>query len=290
MRKYLLITTFAIFFIGLLLPYCNLKNNYYIGSLARIVQTEEKYNYFSNDNLRDILDISYLGTKEPDPTSLLARKITVNSGGDSFMILEVKTIFDIKMEELTVDGRAFIKPPTKKEATIPYPSTYNYYQTTNDCGPYNTAAIVRALKNVSVSSSKFAENIGWRLPNKYTLPWGLEEQLKQNEIRIKIYHLKKYTDQEKLSFLKYNLSDNKPIIILGKKNNWQHYITLLGYDSDKEIVYVYDSYHEKGQNGLTKDDNGEKPGNRNLKFTEILDFWRGGGMYGLYKWYALVAG
>lgn len=57
---------------------------------------------------------------------------------------------------------------------IEYPSQYNYRQTTNDCGPFNVAAVVRALI-ADVDSKEFAKNIGWRLPNKYTLPGGMEE-------------------------------------------------------------------------------------------------------------------
>src|SRR3989338_4079034 len=62
----------------------------------------------------------------------------------------------------------------KASASIFYPSAYNYRQTKNDCGPFNIAAVVRVLKDENVDSASFAEEIGWRLPNKYTLPWGLE--------------------------------------------------------------------------------------------------------------------
>ena len=35
-------------------------------------------------------------------------------------------------------------------------------------------------------------------------------------------------------------------------------------------------------------DNGELPGNRTLSSESLLTFWKGGGMYGLYEWYAIV--
>jgi len=188
-------------------------------------------------------------------------------------------------------------PPTidknqiKTTSLIDYPSGFNYRQTTNDCGPYNTAAVVRAIKKIEVDSQKFAEEIEWRLPNKYTLPWGLEKQLKENEIAIEKPNLRFLSDKEKISFLQQQLSQKKPIIILGETDGFEHYITVFGFDSSKDEFYVYDSLNDKNPTleGLTKDDNADFPGNKTFTSKELLDFWRGGGMYGIYRWYAIVA-
>lgn len=86
-------------------------------------------------------------------------------------------------------------------STIGYPSEFNYRQTVNDCGPFNVAAVVRALTNQEISSAEFAKNIEWRLPNKYTLPWGMEKQLKENRISVEIPNAKALSDEEKITFL-----------------------------------------------------------------------------------------
>lgn len=185
---------------------------------------------------------------------------------------------------LTID-----KSKISNSASLNYPSEFNYRQTINDCGPYNTAAVVRILTNNKVDSADFAKNTQFRLPNKYTLPWGLEKQLKDNGLEIEIPNFKHLADIDKILFLKERLSQENPIIILGQVKNYEHYITLLGFDDNKNEFYVYDSMFDKGENGLTKDANGELPGNRNLTSEELLNFWRGGGMYGLYKWYAIIA-
>lgn len=174
-------------------------------------------------------------------------------------------------------------------STINYPPVYNYRQTINDCGPFNAAAIVRALTKNEISSSEFAKNIEWRLPNKYTLPWGMEKQLKQNGVTIEIPNIKALSDEEKILFLQERLSRGKPIIILGERDNYEHYISIFGFDSTKDEFYVYDSLFEKGEEGFTIDENDSLPGNRNFTSEELLNFWRGGGMYGLYNWYAIVA-
>lgn len=172
----------------------------------------------------------------------------------------------------------------KTISLIDYPSKFNYKQTANDCGPYNTAAVVRALKKEEVDSQTFAEEIGWRLPNKYTLPWGLEEQLEENGITIEKPNLRFSSDEEKILFLQQELSLRKPIIILGERSNFEHYVTIFGFDASKDEFYIYDSLGE-----ADKDDNFNLPGNKTFSSEELLNFWRKGGMYGLYKWYAIVA-
>ncbi len=176
------------------------------------------------------------------------------------------------------------KNQIKTVSLIDYPSKFNYQQTRNDCGPFNTAAVVRALKKEEIDSQLFAEEIEWRLPNKYTLPWGLEKQLKENSIAIEVPDLKSLSDEEKMLFLQQQLSQAKPVIILGEINNAEHYMTIFGFDSSKDEFYVYDSLENS-----EVDANGNLPGNKVLSSKELLDFWRDGGMFGIYKWYAIVS-
>lgn len=187
------------------------------------------------------------------------------------------------------------EPPTityaniAQASLIDYPEQYNFRQTINDCGPFNVAAVVRTLSQQEVSSATFAEEIGWRLPNKYTLPWGMEAQLKDHGIEIEIPNIKKLSDEEKLDYLKEQLSLKHPITLLGQQENYEHYITLLGFDSKKDEFYAYDPLGKKGEEGFVLDENEALPGNRTLKSSELLEFWRGGGMYGVYEWYGIVS-
>ena len=177
------------------------------------------------------------------------------------------------------------------QSLIEYPSKYNYRQTINDCGPFNTSAVIRALKGEDNDPQFYVKKMTWRLPNKYTIPWGLENQLNESGISTEVVQLKTLSDDEKIIFLKERLSQKKPIIILGGRDNYEHYLTLFGFDSNNEQFYIYDSLFKKNDTveGLTVDDNYELPGNRNYTNKELLNFWENGGMYGLFQWYAIVA-
>lgn len=178
----------------------------------------------------------------------------------------------------------------QEKMIIDYPREFHFLQTENDCGPFNVAAVTRTLNNKEVSSAEFAENIGWRMPNNYTMPWGLEAQLKEQGIPIELPNLPVFTDKERIDFLHERLSQGKLIIILGAKDTIQHYLTLFGFCRKEDEFYVYDSLMEKASPGLTVDKNGRQAGNRTLSSEELLDFWKGGGMYGKFIWYAIVAG
>ncbi len=187
----------------------------------------------------------------------------------------------------------FQSPPEFDESiladviSLNYPSEYNFRQSVNDCGPFNVAAVVRAIKRELVSSAEFAETMQWRLNNNYTLPWGLEDQLRENGISFETPNLWKLSDEDKIIYLKFQLSYFNPIILLGEQDGFQHYITLLGYK--KNDFFVYNSLLDKGElEGLTVDENGVHPGNMNMSSEELLEFWSEGGVYGIYNWYALV--
>lgn len=181
--------------------------------------------------------------------------------------------------------------PEGKSASIPYSSEFNYRQTVNDCGPFNTAAIVRALTGQAVSSAEFAEEIGWRLPNNYTIPNGLVKQLESHGLNATAPNVKKLSDEQKIVYLQQELTEGHPIIILGERDGFEHYITLFGFNAEKDELYLYDSFHDKDEDNpeYTIDSNGNNSGNQVYTSEELLNFWRGGGMYGLYEWYAIVA-
>ncbi len=171
---------------------------------------------------------------------------------------------------------------------IKFSSDFNLKQTYNDCGPYNCFALLKALgKDVNLNEIK--KYMNWRLKNNYTLPWGIEETIKRFNIKIKKYNFSVMNDDIKIEYIKKEISIGNPIIILGGINQYQHYITIFGYTND--TFFIYDSLLKKdiNKNGnFTIDENNDLPGNKNLTKTELLNFWKNGGKFLFFNWYALI--
>jgi hypothetical protein len=175
-------------------------------------------------------------------------------------------------------------------ASLPFASRYNLLQTYNDCGPYSCAIVVHVLTQTDVDINEFVRNMEWRLPNKISLPWGLEKLLLHYGVKAEIPLLIFFSRKERIKYLKAQLSSGKPIILLGLKNGMGHYLTLLGYEDDE--FYVYDSWHTKNPlkpGSYTYDDNGILPGNLTLSEEKLLSFWEGSEKFLFFAWYALVA-
>lgn len=197
---------------------------------------------------------------------------------------------ELQQQEEYTDGTKAEEAQSIDMVLIPYPSNYNFAQDYNNCGPYNSAAVVRALTGDNVSSAEFAKTITHRIQYNWTLPEGLTEQLNQNGITTETPDLSLFTDEEKITYLKEQISSYHPVILLIKKDDFQHYITIFGYDSGKDEFYIYDSLMERLEGGLTKDENENLPGNKTISTNKLLEMWAGGGMLGMYEWLAIICG
>lgn len=171
--------------------------------------------------------------------------------------------------------------------TLEFPSTYNFRQGPNECGPYATSAFIEAAVG-KVSIEKILRDWSWRLPGGYTHPRAIESTVRLYGIAPRPLSLRALSDEEKIRFLQEELWQGGPLLLLVKMYGYQHYITLLGYNRNTEIFFVYNSLLRKGEEGMTADDNGMLPGNRNISAEELLAAWSQGGIAGFYTWYALT--
>ena len=73
-----------------------------------------------------------------------------------------------------------------------------------------------------------------------------------------------------LETLKTRLTAGTPIIVLiGNSLNWQHYMTLVGYDDTTNEMYFFDSLK-------SFDENNGQPGNRTITTDYFLKLWNNG--------------
>ena len=134
-------------------------------------------------------------------------------------------------------------------------SSYFEKQDKNQCGGYSSAYVLRYLGE-DIKGKDAYDNLGRKLSNGYVLPQALTDLFSSYG-----YHSRLYRGD--LEQLKMRLSQGNPIIILiGDKFNWQHYVTVVGYDKDS--IYFYDS---------NKDTDNSKGYNRIMSSTEFIDLW-----------------
>lgn len=175
-----------------------------------------------------------------------------------------------------------------RSALIPFESSLNFRQSYNDCGPFSAKAAINAVKKKNIPIKELKANLKWRLKNNYTLPVGVEGLLKKYGIKVQTINLARSNDDERIAYLKKQLMRGSPIILLIGIGRYQHYITLLGYNSQGFIIY--DSLLKASEKSKihTVDLNGSLPGNNILSRAELLKSWSKGGMYGLYRYYGIV--
>lgn len=134
----------------------------------------------------------------------------------------------------------------------------------NQCAAFSTAFVLRNV-GIAAEGSEVYTQIPYKIPiSGYVLPKGIASYLESQGIKANIF-------KGTLESLKSRLVQRtEPIIVLvGNGLLWQHYMTLVGYDSEKQEMYFFDS----GRDG---DENGELPGNRTMAEDYFAKWWDNG--------------
>jgi hypothetical protein len=124
-----------------------------------------------------------------------------------------------------------------------------------------------------------ADSIGLKLKDRFTLPIGLENYLKDQNMDVENNNAIGLNETQKIEYLKYQLSTGKAGILLVKipEVSWYylHYIAILGYDNSD--FFVYDSLAPRdGTSKYTIDLNGSNPGNKSIPTEELIQIWNEG--------------
>jgi predicted double-glycine peptidase len=163
-----------------------------------------------------------------------------------------------------------------------------YRQTLNNCAPYSVMAVINILTGEIKDPEILAKETKWRIIKNLTFPQGLIDLLRKNNIRTKEYSLKIYKNDEKIMWLKNQIDNGSPIILLVKVKNIQHYFTVIGYDENGFMLY--DSLQEKQNENTRKTiiDKEEYAGNRYYTNNELINLWNNGGYKIFFRNWAVV--
>ncbi|GHT70498.1 hypothetical protein FACS1894110_22140 [Spirochaetia bacterium] len=163
-----------------------------------------------------------------------------------------------------------------------------YRQTLNNCGPYAVMGVINILQEKIQDPEILAKETRWRIIKNLTFPQGVVDLLHKYDIKTKEYSLKLYSNEDKKIWLKNQVDNGSPIILLVKVKNIQHYFTVLGYDEDGFMLY--DSLQENDINNTRKTivDKEEYAGNRYYTNNELMELWNKGGYKIFFRNWAVV--
>lgn len=161
--------------------------------------------------------------------------------------------------------------PTSESKAINLPNKFDVpintgfeIQGKNQCAAFSTAFILRNF-NRKAEGSEVYTGIPYKIPiSGYVLPKGVVTYIQSQGFSPTLF-------KGDISSLKTRLvQGNNPIIVLvGNGLLWQHYMTLVGYDNEKQELHFFDS-------GREKDENADLPGNRTMAEDYFLKWWNNG--------------
>jgi len=165
-----------------------------------------------------------------------------------------------------------------------------YRQTLNNCAPYAVMGVINILTKEIKDPEVLAKETKWRMIKNLTFPQGLINLLHKYNIKTKEYSLKIYSNNKKMIWLKNQIDNGNPVILLVKVKNIQHYFTVIGYDENGFMLY--DSLQEKENENTRKTiiDKEEYMGNRYYTNNELIDLWNNGGYKIFFRNWAVVCG
>ncbi|MGL4335308.1 MAG: C39 family peptidase [Turicibacter sp.] len=151
-----------------------------------------------------------------------------------------------------------------------YPKIYaikdeNLFETQvkNECSAFSSAYILRHF-GIEATGLQVYEEFDFKLPiSGYVLPKGILNYFDKLPIQVEMY-------TGTLETLKSHLVQDVPVVVLvGDRLNWQHYMTVVGYDENLNELYIFDSLKDF-------DENSDFPGNRTMNTDYFLSMWNNG--------------
>jgi hypothetical protein len=150
-----------------------------------------------------------------------------------------------------------------------------------DCGAYAVKAVLNLYGvDKDLPPRKYLSSLG-KIFFGFMWPSTIRRVLQKKQFSAPILRAKK--EKRKLLVLKKHLASGHPVIVLinnpfspmrkiklVKKYYALHWVTLLGYDDEKRVFYIYDSLTHK-----SKHEKGLPVGNVSMSYEDFLTYWKG---------------
>ena len=148
--------------------------------------------------------------------------------------------------------------PEYPESFLPIADNLHEVQGTNQCAGYSAAFLLRHYGYDNTLGADAYAQMDYKLSTGYVLPQAIVDYLTENGLQTRLV-------TSSLEQLKAHVSSGNPIIVLiGSGRHWQHYVTVIGYDSDN--IYLVDTLKEPSTD----------PYNRTMTHSEFTTQWNNG--------------
>lgn len=104
-------------------------------------------------------------------------------------------------------------------------------------------AVENILTEKILDPEELSKEMKWRIYKNLTFPQGVVDLLHKYNIKTQEAVLKNKSSEEKISWLKSNIENGTPIVLLIKIHHILHYVTVVGYNN--EGFMLYDSMQDK---------------------------------------------
>jgi hypothetical protein len=179
-----------------------------------------------------------------------------------FIVLAVLVLFCIISIALNIQIQfPLYRSYSKSSHYLSWNSELNLKQSGNTCGAHATMALMYLYGKGKKDPYQIYDGFK-KLNNGYVLPFEMVKYLKNNGITTKIRIFWLFSNNQKKQWIKHEIENNKPVIIIVGNKNYLHYITVIGYDEN--TFSVYDS-------GIPKGINGNNPGTIDINTNELIE-------------------
>jgi len=201
----------------------------------------------SESNRGDNVDIAALiteevGTAEPISTSILPtlESSSVSAAGSN------EPVADVTVEPTVVPTTTPVPVPTATQTPVPQSHLINgmgvIQQTFNNCGPANLTQTLNFFGN-DITQTEVASYLKPNPEDRNVSPWQIADYVNEQTPGFNAIARSGGT----LEMVKRFVAAGYPVVIekgyeLPESGWWGHYLTVYGYDDEKQELYTQDSY------------------------------------------------
>jgi hypothetical protein len=134
------------------------------------------------------------------------------------------------------------------EKHLAWDESMNKHQKGNTCAAFSISAYEFSHDGIIEDPYKIYNNISNKMKNGYVFPWDIVNYLAKKKIDTRIYWFVCASDETYSNWIKKEIDNGNPVIVIEDNKGVLHYFTVLGFKDD--TFNVFDSTFNVQDNGM----------------------------------------